>query len=136
MSERNEWTDHKVELIISKLLLVGVSTAAIVVLAGGILFLVRHGHETPQFGEFHGEPAELRRVGAIFAAVQKLEARAVIQLGLGLLIATPIARVVFSLFAFIRQRDGMYVIISSIVLSVLLLGLFCAQASSPMPLPQ
>jgi uncharacterized membrane protein len=136
MSERDEWTDHKVELIISKLLLVGVSTAAIVVLAGGILFLMRHGHETPQFGEFHGEPAELRTLGGLVAAVRKLEARAVIQLGLGLLIATPIARVVFSLFAFIRQRDGMYVIITGIVLSVLLLGLFSAQASSPMPLPQ
>jgi uncharacterized membrane protein len=131
MHERDEWTDHRVELIISKLLLVGVSTAALLVLAGGILFLVRHGHETPQFGEFHGEPAELRTLGGLFRAVWNLEARAVIQLGLGLLIATPVARVVFSLFAFIRQRDGMYVVITSIVLVVLLLGLFSALASSP-----
>jgi uncharacterized membrane protein len=136
MHERDKWTDHRIELIISKLLLVGVSTAAIVVLAGGILFLVRHGHETPQFGEFHGQPAELRRLGGLLAAVQKLEARAVIQLGLGLLIATPVARVLFSLFAFIRQRDGMYVVITSIVLAVLLLGLISAQGPSPMPLPQ
>lgn len=136
MHERDEWTDHRIELIISKLLLVGVSTAAIVVLAGGILFLVRHGHETPHFGEFHGEPAELRTLGGVLAAVRTLEARAVIQLGLGLLIATPVARVVFSLFAFARQRDGMYVVITSIVLAVLLLGLISAQGSSPMPLPQ
>lgn len=136
MGERDEWTDHRVELIISKLLLVGVSTAAIVVLAGGILFLVRHGHETPQFGEFHGEPAEFRTFGVLLGAVWKLEARALIQLGLGLLIATPVARVAFSLFAFIRQRDGMYVVITSIVLAVLLLGLFSTQASPPMsPLP-
>ena len=87
---------------------------------------MRHGHETPQFGAFHGEPAELRTLGGLVAAVWKLEARAVIQLGLGLLIATPVARVVFSLFAFIRQRDGMYVVITSIVLAVLLLGLFSA----------
>jgi uncharacterized membrane protein len=134
MSERDEWTDHKVELIISKLLLIGVTTAAIVVLAGGILFLVRHGHEMPRFGEFHGEPAELRTIGGLSRALWKLEARALIQLGLVLLVATPVARVVFSLFAFIRQRDGMYVVITSVVLAVLLLGLFSAQASSPMSL--
>ena len=132
MGERDEWTDQKVELIISKLLLVGVSMATFVVLAGGILFLVRHGHETPQFGEFHGEPPELRTIGGVLGAVRQLEARAVIQLGLGLLITTPVARVAFSLFAFIRQRDGMYVVITSIVLAVLLLGLFSAQASLPM----
>lgn len=136
MHERDEWTDHRVELIISKLLLVGVSTAALVVLAGGILFLVRHGHETPHFGEFHGEPAELRTLGGDLAAVWTLEARAVIQLGLGLLIATPVARVVFSLFAFVRQRDGMYVVITGVVLAILLLGLFSAHASSPISLPQ
>jgi len=131
MDERDEWTDHAVELIISKLLLVGVSTASIVVLAGGILFLVRHGHETPQYGVFHGEPAELRTIGGVFRAAWNLEARAVIQLGLGLLIATPVARVVFSLFAFIRQRDGLYVVITSIVLATLLLALFYGQASLP-----
>ena len=89
---------------------------------------MRHGHETPHFGEFHGEPAELRTLGGVLAAVRTLEARAVIQLGLGLLVATPVARVVFSLFAFVRQRDGMYVVVTSIVLAVLLANLFSGQA--------
>jgi uncharacterized membrane protein len=132
MGDRDEWTDHQVELVISKLLLMGVSTAAFVVLAGGILFLARHGQETPQLGAFRGEPPELRTLGGVLGAVWKLEARAVIQLGLGLLIATPVARVAFSLFAFMRQRDGMYVVVTSVVLAVLLLGLFCGQASSLM----
>ena len=68
--------------------------------------------------------------------MRQLEARAVIQLGLGLLIATPVARVVFSLFAFIRQRDAMYVVITSIALTVLLLGLFSARSSAAIPHPQ
>lgn len=136
MSGREEWTDHRIELIISKLLLVGVSTAAIVVMAGGILFLVRHGHQTPQFGAFHGEPVELRTLGGMLRAVRKLEARAVIQLGLGLLIATPVARVVFSLFSFIRQRDRLYVVITSIVLAILLLDLFSGQVSPTISLPR
>jgi uncharacterized membrane protein len=47
-----------------------------------------------------------------------------IQLGLLLLIATPVARVAFSVYAFARQRDFLYVGVTLIVLTVLLFGLF------------
>jgi uncharacterized membrane protein len=122
--DRGEWTEHGVEQVISKLLRAGVATSALVVLMGGALFLVRHGQETPELGTFHGEPAELRTLGGVMRAVLDLEARGLIQLGLGLLVATPVARVVFSLWAFLRQRDVLYATVSSIVLAVLLLGLF------------
>jgi uncharacterized membrane protein len=122
--DRGEWTEHGVEQVISKLLRAGVATSALVVLMGGALFLVRHGQETPELGTFHGEPAELRTLGGVMRAVLDLEARGLIQLGLGLLAATPVARVVFSLWAFLRQRDVLYATVSSIVLAVLLLGLF------------
>jgi len=121
---RGEWTEHRMEQVISKLLLAGVATSALVVLIGGVLFLVRHGQETPRLGIFRGEPVELRTLWGVLRAALQLDARAVIQLGLGLLVATPIARVVFSLWAFLRQRDGLYAAVSSIVLAVLLLGLF------------
>jgi uncharacterized membrane protein len=45
------------------------------------------------------------------------------QLGLLLLVATPIARVVFSAFGFWRERDYRYVFITLIVLGVLLYSL-------------
>jgi uncharacterized membrane protein len=122
--DRGESTEHGVEQVISKLLRAGVAASALVVLMGGALFLVRHGHETPELGTFHGEPAELRTLGGVMRAVLDLEARGLIQLGLGLLVATPVARVVFSLWAFLRQRDVLYATVSSIVLAVLLLGLF------------
>jgi uncharacterized membrane protein len=49
---------------------------------------------------------------------------AIMQLGLLLLIATPISRVVFSVFAFAREEDRMYVAFTLIVLAVLLYSLF------------
>jgi uncharacterized membrane protein len=48
---------------------------------------------------------------------------AVVQTGLLLLIATPVLRVVFSLFGFARQRDWLYVALTLIVLAVLSVGL-------------
>jgi uncharacterized membrane protein len=41
------------------------------------------------------------------------------QLGLLLLIATPVARVAFSLAAFAVQRDRLYVVVTLVVLGVL-----------------
>jgi uncharacterized membrane protein len=132
MDERRERTDQRVDEVISKLLLFGVSAAALVTLAGGVLFLGRHGQETPHFEVFRGEPAGLRTVAGVLEGVAQLQARAVIQLGLGLLVATPIARVAFSLFAFARQRDWLYVAITGIVLGILLFALFVDRASSPL----
>jgi uncharacterized membrane protein len=48
----------------------------------------------------------------------------VIQLGLLLLIATSIARVGFSVFAFAIERDRLYAAITLVVLAVLFASLF------------
>jgi uncharacterized membrane protein len=46
-----------------------------------------------------------------------------------LLIATPVARVAFSLFGFAAERDRTYVIVTTIVLAVLLYSLIGGAAS-------
>ncbi len=117
------WTEHEVELLLGRLLQVGVALSAAVVLAGGAVYLVRHGGARPHYGRFVGEPAELRSVTGILHAAAAGRGRAVIQLGLLLLIATPVARVAFSLFAFLRERDRAYVLITSFVLALLLVSL-------------
>jgi uncharacterized membrane protein len=118
------WDDFRIEIIVGILLRTGVILAASVVLIGGVLYLSRHGREIPDYAGFHGEPASLKSPVEIFHGVMQLNARAIIQLGLLLLIATPVARVLFSAIAFAMERDGMYVVITLIVLAVLLFSLF------------
>jgi uncharacterized membrane protein len=124
MPERGAWNDVRMEAIVGQLLRAGVILSAAVVLAGGILFVLRHGSETPQYHTFHGEPPEFRSVPLIIAGVRGLRGRAIIQLGLLLLIATPVARVAFSVFGFARERDRLYVVITCVVLGLLLFSLF------------
>ncbi len=95
--------------------MIGVIAAASLVLLGGVFYLVRNGAHAPNYRIFHGEPAELRSVWGIVRAAFSFHAPGVIQIGLLLLIATPIARVAFSLFAFALQRDRTYVIVSLVV---------------------
>jgi uncharacterized membrane protein len=98
-------------------------TSAAVVLLGGALFLLRHGGSTPDYRVFEGVPPGLRTISGITSGALQGNDLAIIQFGLLLLIATPVARVIFSVFAFIVQRDYLYVGISMIVLSVLLYSL-------------
>jgi len=120
---KHPWTDQQVEEIVGNLLRGGVIFAAIVVLVGGFIYLVRYGGTAPDYRVFHGEPVDLRCVSGIVTDALELRSRGIIQLGLLLLVATPVARVVFSVFAFAQQHDLTYVIITSIVLAILLYSL-------------
>lgn len=85
--------------------------------------MVQYGLTAPDFRIFHGESKELRSIPGILTYALSLDSRGIIQLGLLLLIATPVARVIFSVIAFALQRDLTYVIVTSIVLALLLYSL-------------
>ena len=121
--ERNYWTDERVEAVISVLLRIGVVGAAAIVLLGGVLYLLQYGMAVPHYEVFRGEPLHLRTVSGIIATALNFESSGIIQLGLLLLILTPVARVVFSVAAFGLQRDRLYVSVTIIVLVVLLYDL-------------
>lgn len=117
------WTDQRMEIVVGNLLRAGVFLSALVVFIGGAIYLVRHGRSPVEFGVFRGEPADLRGIrGTVWDAWQ-LRGRGIIQLGLLLLIATPIARVAFSIFGFAQERDRMYVIFTVTVFAVLIYSL-------------
>ena len=118
MSE--QWSEWQVEQRIGTLLRVGVALAAAIVALGAAVYLAHHGAELPEYHVFRGEPAALRSVGGIFARAFDLRGTGLIQLGLLVLMATPVARVVLALFAFARQRDRLYVAVALFVLAVLL----------------
>jgi uncharacterized membrane protein len=116
-------TDEQMDRIISVLLRSGVLISALVVLVGGILYLMHYGAVLPEYRVFRGEPAVLRSLSGIVKDALSFDSRGIIQFGLLLLVATPVARVAFSILAFALQRDRTYVIITLIVLGVLLYSL-------------
>jgi uncharacterized membrane protein len=118
------WTDKRVEIIIGRLLQIGVSTAAVVVLAGAAVYLAHNGLAPADYRLFRGEPNDLKNLAGIWHEATSLHGRGIIQFGLLLLIATPVARVAFSVVGFAQERDLLYVSITAVVLVLLLYSIF------------
>ncbi len=108
---------------ISKILITGVILSTFFVILGGLFYLINFGNSTPKYYVFRGEPAELRSIAEIIKNVFTLRSEDIIQFGLLLLMLTPVARVLFTLVAFLQEKDFIYVSVATIVLSVLLFSL-------------
>ena len=108
-------TDDKLENIISNLLRTGVLIAVTIVATGGMLHLIRHHAVQANYSDFHGESSNLRTFGGIWQSLIRLNSDALIQLGLLVLIATPVARVALAAVGFYMERDRLYVAVSLIV---------------------
>lgn len=116
-------SERRLDEIVGLLLRTGVLIAAFFVLTGGVLYLMHQNGPIPNYHVFHGEPEELRSVSGVVHAALALRGEGLIQFGLLILIATPIARVAFSLFAFLYQKDWVYVAVTLVVLGLLLYSL-------------
>jgi uncharacterized membrane protein len=117
-------TDEKLELAIGRTLQTGVLLAAAVVLIGGVLFLIHApAGRRADYSHFNGVAEHLRTPTGIWNGVMHGDAESVIQLGLLLLIATPVVRVMLAGVGFLMERDQLYFWVSGIVLAVLLYSL-------------
>lgn len=118
------WTDQRVENWVGIMLRTGVLLAAAIVLTGGLLYLVHSRGPRPDYTHFHSEPPAYTTMTGIAHGVGSGDPRAIIMLGLLVLIATPVARVGMCIVGFLFERDHLYVGVSTIVLLILLYSLF------------
>lgn len=112
--------DTDLEMVIGQLLRYGVLLSSVIVAAGGIVYLYRHGAEVPLYRQFKGEPAKMKEIKPLWQAVLRGEGRPLIQLGLMVQIATPITRILFSVFGYLLEKDYLYTVITLLVLLVIL----------------
>lgn len=116
-------TDQDLDISVAAMLRFGVSLSALVVLIGGVLWLRHPLVVHPDYTHFNpGDPALRTLTGTIQGTID-FAPKSIIQLGLIVLIATPVARVVFCVIGFARQRNLLYVAVSSVVLTILLYSL-------------
>lgn len=110
--------------LIGQVLRYGVLLSGIVAIIGGILYLFQKGSGMPDYVHFNGEPAGYTSLTGIIKGLASGSSTEVIQLGVVILIATPIIRIIFSLISFVLEKDKLYVLITAIVLFIILFSMF------------
>ena len=105
-----------IELRIGKILRAGVIISSAVIILGLLMFIIS-GHSG------YSGSVYPHKVNEIIQGLIQLKPFAWLMTGLFLLILTPVLRVVASIFAFIQERDRMYVIITTIVLLILIVAI-------------
>jgi uncharacterized membrane protein len=106
--------DERLEMTLGHVLRVGVIVAGIVTIVGGVLIL----RQPQSMGTIYTNVPE------VVAGLRQHSGAAVIMLGLFLLIATPVVRVLWMLAAFLHQKDWLYAAFSAFVFAVLIFSLF------------
>jgi uncharacterized membrane protein len=118
-----KFKDTDMQLLLGRVLRAGTVISVSIVFFGGVIYLHRHGHSTANYKVFIGTPAFLHQTGTLFEGVMALRGQAIIQIGILLLIATPVLRVIFSAIGFILEKDYLYVGISLLVLFIIFMSM-------------
>lgn len=120
--------DKDMQAIIGWILRGGVAVSMVLVFIGGVFFVYRHGNSIPDYRTFKGVPDFVHSFGGILNGVITFKGQAIIQLGIILLIATPVIRVAFSAVGFLLERDYLYTFITLIVLLIILASMISGHA--------
>lgn len=126
---REYWTDRDIQLYIGQVLRYGVFISCAITLFGGIVYFIQQKGVKPNYDpipsgqDFPGVAQYLRELNTIFPRILDFDGAAIIQLGVVVLIATPIVRIIFSAISFLIEKDYMYVVITLIVLTVIIMNM-------------
>jgi uncharacterized membrane protein len=111
--------DKRLEAMIGNLLRAGVLLAAATVFIGGSLYLAHDHARVVDYQHFSPSAVEQHTIAGIVKSALRGESGGLMQFGLLLLIATPIARVAMAVVGFALERDKLYATVSLIVLLIL-----------------
>jgi uncharacterized membrane protein len=123
-----KFKDTDIQALIGQVLRAGVVISMSIVIIGGIFYLYRHGHSVTDYKVFKGIPPFVQHAGTMISSAMNFKGQAIIQIGIILLIATPVVRVVFSAIGFVLEKDYLYVGISVLVLLIIFASMLSGHA--------
>jgi uncharacterized membrane protein len=124
-----KFKDSDMQLLLGQVLRAGTVISISIVFFGGVLYLYRHGHSTADYRVFKGTPNFVHQAKGLFHGMVSLKGQAIIQIGIILLIATPILRVIFSAIGFMLEKDYLYLGISLVVLLIIFASMLSGHAA-------
>ncbi|AYN01690.1 DUF1634 domain-containing protein [Chryseobacterium sp. 3008163] len=125
---RKHFTDVDLNRSVGNLLRLGVILSVITSLIGFVK-LFMEGFKMPRKYKLLDMGTSSEKVWSHFwETLCKGEGMAIIQLGILMLIFTPLMRIIFALIGYLKEKDYTYVIISSIVLIIMVISFITGYA--------
>ncbi|MFC7346152.1 DUF1634 domain-containing protein [Chryseobacterium zhengzhouense] len=125
---RKNFTDVDLNRSVGNLLRLGVILSVTTSLIGFIK-LFTEGFKMPRKYKLLDMGTSSEKVwGHFWDTLCKGEGMAIIQLGILMLIFTPLMRIIFALIGYLKEKDYVYVVISSIVLAIMAVSFFTGYA--------
>ena len=125
---RKDFTDIDLNRSVGNLLRLGVILSVITSLIGFVK-LFMEGFRMPRKYKLLDMGTSSEKVWSHFwETLCKGDGMAIIQLGILMLIFTPLMRIIFALIGYLKEKDYVYVVISSIVLAIMAVSFFTGYA--------
>ncbi len=117
---KKHFTDIDLNQSVGNLLRLGVMVSVVISLLG-FAKLFSEGFEMPtDYSRLEVPDHEIW--SAFFSALMRLEGIAIIQLGILMLIFTPLLRIIFAMVGYFREKDYTYVVISLLVILIMVIS--------------
>jgi uncharacterized membrane protein len=124
----NKLKDTDIQSLLGKVLRAGTVMSMSIVFLGGILYIYRHGYSVVNYHKFTGIPDFVQYTSRLIPGAISFKGQAIIQIGIILLIFTPILRVFVSSIGFLLEKDYLYTFISLVVLAIIFASMLSGHA--------
>lgn len=122
MNKPNTYRDARLNLLIGNLLRIGVLLCIIVISIGIILGIIRGDlHIANSFNKVHSSENAFI---TFYQGLLQLKTQSIIELGILIMLFTPILRIIFAIIGFLKEKDTLYTLLSIIVLGIIALSFF------------
>ncbi|GEN73804.1 MULTISPECIES: DUF1634 domain-containing protein [Chryseobacterium] len=125
---RKNFTDVDLNRSVGNLLRLGVILSVATSLIGFIKLFMEGFKMPKKYTSLDMGSSSEKVWGMFWNSLCKGEGMAIIQLGILLLIFTPLVRIIFALVGYLKEKDYVYVVISSIVLAIMAVSFFTGYA--------
>lgn len=109
--------EKDLQQLVGNILRWGVIIAMTIVIIGFVVYIFQKGTQPIDYSVFN--PVRFQGFAHMMEGLSLGRSESIIQTGVLLLIATPIARIVFAMIGYGLERDRLYVIISLIILAII-----------------
>lgn len=115
---------RRMELLIGEVLSIGLLLSVLIVLIGGIFYLIQNANLLIHYQVFQQESNTVLSFSQWWNQKNDFPAQSIILLGFFILVLTQVIRVILTAFMFLIRREYIFTVISLFILGVLLYSLF------------